>query len=199
MLLCGAVNAALSANFDLMIEQWSSRRKVALRGALDGQEAVRFASTSNPLLKFHGCMSRGLEETLWTHDQLVLPDVAARVESCKAWMGLNLPARDLLVVGFWTDWGYLNGVLADAVAGGTTNSITVVDPQPSNTLEQKAPVLWATLTTCHISRTSKNRAMTSSLKLGKRTQEFGPENLYALGLPLYAAEKGAAPADVPAS
>jgi hypothetical protein len=33
-LLSGAARAALSANFDLMIEQWSSQQKVQLRGAL---------------------------------------------------------------------------------------------------------------------------------------------------------------------
>src|SRR5580692_8685315 len=36
LLLSRAARAALSANFDLMIEQWSSQRKVQLRGALDG-------------------------------------------------------------------------------------------------------------------------------------------------------------------
>jgi hypothetical protein len=37
LLLSGAARAVLSANFDIMIEQWSCQRKVALRGALHGQ------------------------------------------------------------------------------------------------------------------------------------------------------------------
>jgi hypothetical protein len=30
-------------------------------------------------------------------------------------MKVNLPAKDLLMIGFWTDWGYLNGVPANAM------------------------------------------------------------------------------------
>ena len=30
-------------------------------------------------------------------------------------MNLNLPGRHLVVVGFWTDWGYLNDVLTEAL------------------------------------------------------------------------------------
>ena len=48
MLLSSAVAAVLSANFDMMIEQWSSQHKVSLRGALDGREAVSFAKVSTP-------------------------------------------------------------------------------------------------------------------------------------------------------
>jgi hypothetical protein len=98
-LICGAAYAALSANFDGLIEQWSNRRKVSMRGALDGAEAVSFTRT-NPLLKFHGCFLREPEETLWTQAQLHEEPIRGRVQSCSAWMGLNLPAKDLLIVGF---------------------------------------------------------------------------------------------------
>src|SRR5271156_5265565 len=30
--------------------------------------------------------------------------VQARVASCSQWMNLHLPGKDLLIVGFWTDW-----------------------------------------------------------------------------------------------
>jgi hypothetical protein len=41
-------------------------------------------------------------------------------------MTAHLPAKDLLIVGFWTDWGYLNNVLANAIApqAGMTASRT---------------------------------------------------------------------------
>ena len=140
-LICGAARAALSANFDGLIEQWSNRRKVAMRGALDGTEAVQFTRT-RPLLKFHGCFHRQPEETLWTQGQLQEPLIQGRVQSCSAWMKINLPAKDLLIVGLWTDWGYLNDVLANAIAVQGFNSVTVVDPATTADLQQKAPALW---------------------------------------------------------
>lgn len=50
-----------------------------------------------------------------------------------------------LVIGFWTDWGYLNGVLADALKTTAFGSVTVVDPAQGADLQTKAPALWATL------------------------------------------------------
>lgn len=108
LLICRAAHAALSANFDGMIEQWSNRKKVAMQGALTGAEAVQFTARTNPLLKFHGCLQRSRDDTLWTQAQLQEPEIQQRVQSCSAWMSVNLPAKDLLIVGFWTDWGYLN-------------------------------------------------------------------------------------------
>ena len=145
-LICGAAAAALSANFDPMIEQWANSRKIALRGALDGYEAVSFADTPAPLLKFHGCLTRNREETLWTQGQLKDAAVTARVVSCSDWMRVHLPGKDLLVAGFWTDWGYLNSVLADAMNTQAFGSVTVIDPQENVTLQGKAPSLWARLT-----------------------------------------------------
>ncbi len=144
-LLTGASPSSLTANFDTLVEQWCERHKVSLRGALDGAEAVKFGDTASPLLKFHGCMTRGREVTLWTHGQLVEPHVQQRVESCRQWMNLNLPGRDLLIVGFWTDWGYLNEVLAGLLAAQAPATVTVVDPATSEALEEKAPDLWATI------------------------------------------------------
>src|SRR5262249_9662745 len=145
-LICRAAHAALSANFDPLIEQWSQRRKVAMRGALTGTEAIAFTDRTNPLLKFHGCFQRGPEDTLWTQAQLPEPDVQARVQNCAQWMTVTLPGKDLLVIGFWTDWGYLNNVLANALQIQNANSVTVIDPQSDAQLQDKAPVLWDRLT-----------------------------------------------------
>jgi hypothetical protein len=54
--------------------------------------------------------------------------------------------KDLLIVGFWSDWGYLNDVLANAMLVQTAESVTVIDPEPSAQLRAKAPVLWDKLT-----------------------------------------------------
>jgi hypothetical protein len=192
-LLSGAARAALSANFDLMIEQWSSRRKVQLRGALDGVQATAYADATSPLLKFHGCMQMDRERTLWTQGQLDLPEIERRVDSCKAWMQMNLPGRDLLVVGFWTDWGYFNDVLAGILGGANTSSITVVDPQPAADLMAKAPALWAMLSCSpkfvHIPA-SGNEVLP---EIRKAYSKVWARKLYRLGAPLYEEEKGIAP------
>ena len=145
LLISRGAHAALSANVDPMIERWAEERKIAMRGALDGQEAVDFAANTNPLIKFHGCLQRAPETTLWTQGQLTDPAVQARLRSCSQWMILNLPGKHVVVVGFWTDWGYLNDVLADAFAIDNASSVTVVDPKPTADLQAKAPKLWERL------------------------------------------------------
>jgi hypothetical protein len=144
-LICRAAYAVLSANFDSMIEQWASSRKIRMRGALDGVEAMNFGGDSNPLVKFHGCLVRSPEDTLWTKEQLRDAKIAARVKACSEWIKLTLPGKDLLIVGFWTDWGYLNDVLAEALTAKPFGSVTVVDTASTMDLETKAPKLWSTL------------------------------------------------------
>jgi hypothetical protein len=118
-----------------------------MQGALTGQEATNFVGTSNPLVKFHGCMQRKRSETLWTQGQLAETSTQQRVLGCSNWMNLHLPGKHLVVVGFWTDWGYLNNVLADAFTITNARSVMVLDPTPSANLQTKAPQLWDKLTT----------------------------------------------------
>ncbi len=107
-------------------------------------------------------------------------------------MELNLPNRDLLVVGFWTDWGYFNDVLASILGGGATNSITVIDPKPAAELEAKAPYLWATFGSplfAHV-QASGNEVLP---EIRKAHSKVWTRKLFALGAPLYQLEKGIAP------
>jgi hypothetical protein len=145
-LITRVASAALSANFDVMIERWATGLKVDMRGALDGQEAVTFSDQMSPLVKFHGCLVRDRTRTLWTQEQCNEAAVSQRINLCSQWMHLNLPGKDLLVVGFWTDWGYLNDVLAEAMATAPFKSVTVIDPQTTTELQAKAPMLWTRLT-----------------------------------------------------
>jgi len=55
----------------------ASSRKIRMRGALDGVEAMNFGGDSNPLVKFHGCLVRSPEDTLWTKEQLRDAKIAA--------------------------------------------------------------------------------------------------------------------------
>lgn len=145
LLISRGVAATLSANFDMLIEQWAWSRKVDLQGALDGVEAMALATAMSPLLKFHGCMTKGRKKTLWTTGQLAEAGIAQTIQRCTDWMRLFLPGKDLLIVGFWTDWGYLNSVLTQALNTIAFGSVTVVDPDSSANLQAKAPELWATL------------------------------------------------------
>jgi hypothetical protein len=144
-LISRAAHAALSANFDPLIEFWAAERKIAMQGALTGQEAVEFTNNTNPLIKFHGCLQRARDTTLWTKGQLTDPDVQNRISSCSEWMNLHLPGKHLVVIGFWSDWGYLNEVLGNAFTINNASSVTVIDPSTTMDLQAKAPNLWIKL------------------------------------------------------
>ncbi len=181
-LISSAAHAALSANFDVMIERWAEERKVAMRGALTGHEAVDFAADTNPLIKFHGCLQRDREHTLWTQGQLSEAAIQARVTSCSSWMNLNLPGKHLVIVGFWTDWGYLNDVLGNAFAINTASSVTVIDPSPTADLQAKAPGLWAKLT--HLSAVFEHVQASGADALDELRTAFSrswARKFYALG------------------
>jgi hypothetical protein len=186
-LISGVAVAALSANFDLLIEQWAHRRRVAMRGALDGQEAEN--ATGGPLVKFHGCLHIDREKTLWTTQQLTDPTIKQRIDTCSDWMKLVLPGKDLLVIGFWTDWGYLNDVLATALSGGGFNSATVIDPACSAALQTKAPALWANLMagTAHFQHIQASGA-DALTELQIAFSRVWLKKFYALAKPLLEAE-----------
>ena len=103
LLASRAASAALSTNFDTMIEQWAKSHKLAMRGAVEPHEAAPFADLMAPLLKLHGCIDRTRDETLWALQQLAEPEVQGRLTGWANWIHLNLPGKDLLIVGFWTD------------------------------------------------------------------------------------------------
>ena len=145
LLASRAASAALSTNVDPMVEQWAKGRKIAMRGAIEATEAALFSDISAPLLKLHGCIDRNREETLWAPQQLADAAVQQRLARWANWIEPNLPGRDLLVVGFWADWGYLNEAIDGLLSGLALASVTVIDPANSATLETRAPALWATL------------------------------------------------------
>lgn len=183
-LVCRAAHGALSANFDTMIERWAENRKVDLVGALTGQEATDFSNVANPLLKFHGCMKRSKKDTLWTKGQLDEDVVKKRVESCSNWMNLHLPGKHLVVVGFWTDWGYLNSVIAEAFTITTAASVTVVDTATSVALQAKAPDLWEKLNTLSASFEHVQASGTAVLEqLRTAYSQTWVRKFYALGKP----------------
>jgi hypothetical protein len=142
-LITKAVVAALSSNYDKLIEQCGWDYGADFFGSLDGDEATVCSRRQAPLLKFHGCSYRDRANTLWAPSQLNDLTVAERIEKSRIWMAANLRQKDLLVVGFWSDWEYLNQTIGGAVQGLDPLSVTVIDPFGTEQLQQKAPQLWA--------------------------------------------------------
>lgn len=141
-LLTRAAVAGISSNYDILIERRAWDYGAAFRGSLDGDEAIIDAVRQAPLLKFHGCAQRDPVSTVWAPSQLEDPAISARIERSKTWMAANLRKKDLLVVGFWSDWEYLNAVIGAALADVQPISVTLVDLSASDALEAKAPQLW---------------------------------------------------------
>ncbi len=142
-LLTRAASAALSSNYDTLIERRAREYGADFRASLDGDEAVVTAAKQGPLLKFHGCAERSRSHTVWALSQLGEATIAKRIASSRAWMGANLRQKDLLVVGFWSDWAYLNAIIGGAFEAAPPLSVTIIDPTPSEALAEKAPQLWS--------------------------------------------------------
>ncbi|MEA9433712.1 SIR2 family protein [Aeromonas caviae] len=141
-LITRAAIAGISSNYDNLIERCAWDYGSDFRGSLDGDEATADFVRQAPLLKFHGCSLRDRPATVWAPSQLNDPTISARIARSKVWMAANLRQKDLLVVGFWSDWEYLNTVIGEALIDVQPLSVTVIDLSPTNALEQKAPQLW---------------------------------------------------------
>jgi hypothetical protein len=142
-LVTRAAVAGLSSNYDTLIERRAWDYGADFKGSLDGDEATVHANTQGPLLKFHGCAHRDRLSTVWAPSQLADQTIAERIAKSKIWMTANLRQKDLLVIGFWSDWEYLNHVIGSALEDVAPLSVTVVDLSDADQLEQKAPDLWA--------------------------------------------------------
>ena len=142
-LITRAAVAGISSNYDVLIERCAWNYGSDFRGSLDGDEATADFVRQAPLLKFHGCSLRDRPATVWAPSQLNDPTISARIALSKVWMAAHLRQKDLLVVGFWSDWEYLNTVIDEALSDVQPLSVTVIDLSPTNSLEQKAPQLWA--------------------------------------------------------
>ena len=146
-LWCHAINWAITTNVDELVELASRELGEVLRQSLDGVE-MNVVCTHASFLKLHGCAVRDKDNTLWSYGQLAAtpPDpLVTRIRNSTAWLQANLPGRDLVFVGFWSDWAYLNRVLVDAISTTTPPLVVLVDPMNLDGLSLKAPDLsaWA--------------------------------------------------------
>lgn len=143
LLLTGAARACLSANYDGLIERAGADFGADLQTALSGDQATEISASQSPLLKFHGCMIKDRDHTVWTKSQFQTDaTLADRKAANVVWMRANLQQKDILIVGFWSDWSYLNDIFEEAFDSLSPRSVTIVDPTPTASLQTKAPSLW---------------------------------------------------------
>jgi hypothetical protein len=140
----GAVCSAVTTNFDFLVEQAAENLgEDMFQSALNAAEAAP-SRPHKPYLKIHGCARRDRNNTLWCKQQIVATSTLhSRIESCKTWLQANLVAKDLMLVGFWSDWSYLIDIFQDCIGGVEPRLVIVVDPQSPANLQTKAPALWA--------------------------------------------------------
>jgi hypothetical protein len=145
-LACGAVQCAVTTNVDILVEVAASQLgEPFFRSALDGAQA-NDKQPHKPYLKLHGCIQKDLSRTVWTPKQITgelsVEVIKERITSSKNWLQGVLQGRDLVIIGFWTDWEYLNSALTEALQGSYPATVTVVDMLGEEKLREKAPGLW---------------------------------------------------------
>jgi SIR2-like domain len=149
LLTSDALQFCVTTNYDELVEITATDLgEDCFEAAYDLNSAVQ-PRPHKPYLKLHGCV-RDREHTVWCKSQLhsappVSPQnqqIRDRISSLKTWMLANVPQKDLLVVGFWSDWGYLNEVLEDCVSTVRAPLVVLVNPESGEALNAKAPNLW---------------------------------------------------------
>jgi hypothetical protein len=149
-LSCAAADCAITTNLDIFVEEAAERLgDPDFQAAVEGEEMAR-AHDHQPLLKIHGCMNRDRDRTLWCHDQIHGARKNAAMEAqltvWKTWLKGRLLGKDLVFVGFWSDWAHLNDILGSVLDGVQPRLVYLVDPAPSDFIKAKAPGLWSLTT-----------------------------------------------------
>lgn len=144
-LACGAAHVGVTTNYDRLVEESALRLGEPDFLPIVHEEDLPRSSDHRPYLKVHGCsvLHKTRLETIWCREQLAEPSISQRMARFQTWLSTNFLGRDLLIIGFWTDWAYLSDVLATTIAAIGPNSVVLVDPSPANVIETKAPGLWA--------------------------------------------------------
>lgn len=143
-LLSQGLDCAISTNYDTHVEDAASDLGEGdFVAALTGTEANGVPSRYRPLLKLHGCFRVDRNHTIWLEEQLAVSPTDEQIRDATTWLRGRLQGRDLLFVGFWSDWAYLNDILSGAVGTTAPRTVVLVDPEDSARLEAKAPDLWA--------------------------------------------------------
>ena len=143
LLLVRAIQTAVTTNVDTLVETAGQLLFGEISAGIDGHGVAALPPDTSPLLKIHGCRMRDSNNMVWAHGQLNVAPVADRIANSSMWLNARLLDRDLLIVGYWTDWDYLNTILTATLGAVNPARVIVVDPANNATFARKAPELFA--------------------------------------------------------
>lgn len=143
LLLVRAIQIAVSTNVDTLIETAGTMLFGRIGAAIDRRGVAALPPDTAPLLKIHGCWAIDPENTVWAPGQLSAEPVASRITGSAEWLSVHLLDRDLIVVGYFTDWDYLNAVLNRTLGDVRPARVLIIDPSEGPALAGKAPALHA--------------------------------------------------------
>jgi hypothetical protein len=143
LLLVQAIQLAITTNVDALVETAGGMLYGQVGVCIDGHRVAQLPPDTMPYLKIHGCRTCDFANMVWAPGQILEPPVSDRIASSTIVLNDRLLDRDLLIVGYWTDWDYLNSILAATLGAVNPARVTIVDPAPGATFQAKAPDLYA--------------------------------------------------------
>ncbi len=143
LMLSQAIQTVLTTNVDPLVETAGNDLFGQIETGIDGVTIAALPPNVTPMLKIHGCRQVDWPNTVWAPSQLDTEPVRSRVESSIPWVSHRLLNRDLVIVGYWTDWDYMNQILTRVMNAINPSRVIVVDPADSATFPAKAPALFA--------------------------------------------------------
>lgn len=142
LLLVRAIQTAVTTNVDTLIETAGQLLHGHIGAGIDQEHVAVLPPDVVPLLKVHGCRNAP-ESMVWAPGQLNVEPFSSRIAAGAAWLSVRLLDRDLLIVGYSTDWDYLNEVLGRTMGTIRPARVVVVDPIEGAEFARKAPNLYA--------------------------------------------------------
>ncbi|MFT3669542.1 MAG: hypothetical protein QM795_13410 [Pseudoxanthomonas sp.] len=134
-MLVQGIETAVTTNVDILVETAGQILYGQIGTGLDQEQVAALPPRTSPLLKVHGCRLKDHDNMVWAPGQVNAPPVAARIASSAQWLSNRLLDRDLLIVGYWTDWDYLNQVLETVLDQVRPSKVIVVDLADSATFQ----------------------------------------------------------------
>lgn len=143
LLLIQAIHPAITTNVDILIETAGQMLRGHVAACIDGHEAAAQPPDTAPLLKIHGCRLRDRPNMVWAAGQIGVPPVSQRIANSATWLNAHLLDRDLLIVGYSTDWDYLNAIFGATLGAVAPTRVLVVNPAAGPDVQARAPDLYA--------------------------------------------------------
>ena len=136
------VDLSITTNIDTLIEHAGATLYGQIFPCIDGAQLSTIPIGAASLLKVHGCIACDHDNTVWAVAQIGQPPISERIAKTRATLKDRLLNKDLLVVGYWTDWDYLNSVLDESLGLVNPSKVIVVDLADAATFPTKAPELY---------------------------------------------------------